>query len=184
MAASKKTTKKKAAKKKAAPKSQPPIRSKDPLMTRMFIENVGLGMSPYGAAKAAGCKNPQREAARYMEDPDIRTAIEAIRKENQKNSEMTRKDVMAKLIRACEIAEMQGDPQAMVRALSEVNRMCGYHAPERKIHELKGSTKEMQAQLEDLSKEELLEALDQEEETPLLEMERNEEGVFEVVGDE
>lgn len=185
---SKKTSKKKAPSRSSAgqpeKKAKHAGQPKDALKVRMFIENVGLGMAPYSAAKHAGCSNPGRESKRYMDDPDIMGAIEEIQRQNQKNSDLTRKDVMQNLIEAFEVAKMQGDPQAMVRAMSEVNRMCGYHAPEKKVLELRGPALEMQAQLDDMSKEDLLEALGQEEETPLLDMEQNTEGVFELANDE
>ena len=75
------------------------------------------------------------------------------------------------------------DPQSMIRAMGEVNRMCGHYAPEKKLLEVTGEVQVMQRQLEELPKEKLLELLGEVEETPLLEAMDNGTGLF-VVEDE
>jgi len=154
--------------------------ARDMYRVRLFIENMGLGMTPKAAARHAGYTNPSRESRSMLADKDILTAIQVIQTENQKNSKLTRENVMENLIEAFDIAKTQGDPQAMVRSMAEVNRMNGFYAPEKKIVELTGPQAERQQQIESLSKEELLELLNREEETPLLEAHVDEEGEYAV----
>lgn len=151
---------------------------RDAYKVRLFIENMGLGMTPTAAARIAGYTNAARDSKSMLEDPDILAAIQALQAENQKISKLSREDVMEKLIEAFDIAKTQGDPQAMVRSMAEVNRMNGYYAPEKKILQLTGPEQERQQQIENLSKEELLALLNKQEETPLI------EGDFERVEDD
>lgn len=164
-------------------KSTPPIRVPDPYKVRVFIEEVGLGRQPTTAARRAGFGTPHRDAKRLLEDPEIVEAIRLIQVETSKKSEMAREDVMTNLLRAFRIAEQMDDPQSMIRAMAEVNRMCGHYAPEKKVLEVTGEILHMQQQLEELPKEKLLELLGEAEETPLLEAMPNEAGLF-IVEDE
>lgn len=158
-------------------------RPKDLYMVRLFIEEMGLGRAPTTAARRAGYKSPHKDAKRLLEDPEIVEAIRLIQAETSKKSEMAREDVMTNLLRAFRIAEQMDDPQSMIRAMAEVNRMCGHYAPEKKVLEVTGEIQHMQRQLEELPKEKLLELLGEAEETPLLEALPNETGLF-VVEDE
>ena len=153
-------------------------------MVRLFVEEMGLGRVPTAAARRAGYKSPHVDAKRLLKDPEIVAAIKVIQQATAKKSEMAREDVMSNLMRAFRIAEQMDDPQSMIRAMSEVNRMCGHYAPEKKILEVSGEVKHMQQQLEELPKEKLLEMLGEAEETPLLEALPNEVGLFVVEDDE
>lgn len=154
--------------------------ARDMYVIRLFIENMGLGRTPTAAARLAGSKKPSRDGKDWIKDPDILAQVKQLQAENRKNSELTRKDVMTNLIDAYQLARTMADPQAMIRAMAEVNRMSGFYAPEKKILELSDGSKRMQEQLDDLTKEQLLELLDKHEETPLLEAVEQEDGVYEV----
>lgn len=154
--------------------------ARDQYKVRLFIENMGLGHAPTAAARLAGFKNPAREGKALIADEDILHSVRVLQEENRKNSSLSRKDVMGNLIDAFNLARTTADPQAMIRAMAEVNRMSGYYAPERKILELSDGSKRLEEQLEELTKEELLELLDRTEETPLLEAVETEDGEYEV----
>jgi hypothetical protein len=156
---------------------------RDPVKVQLFIENAGMGKSPQTAARAAGYSNPGREGRALMKLPEVVSEIRKIQVENRKNSAMSRKDVMENLIDAFALARTLSDPQAMIRAMSEVNRMSGYYAPEKKIIELQEGAKRLEAEVEGFTKQELLEMLVKEEETPFLEAQQQEDGSF-VVEDE
>lgn len=147
---------------------------------RLFIEEMGLGRTPAAAARRAGYSAPSKSAKSLLEDADIVEQIAAIQFENAKKASFTREEVMKNLEEAYRMARQMDDPQSMIRAMAEVNRMCGHYAPEKKIIELTGPQAEMQQQLEQLSKDELLEMMGQEEETPLLEALPDDDGVYEV----
>ena len=160
-----------------------PARVHDPYKVRIFVEEMGLGRQPTTAARRAGWSDASKVAKMLLDDPDIVARIAKIQLETAKKSEMTREEVMKNLTRAFRIAEQQDDPQSMVRAMAEVNRMCGHYAPEKKQVEVTGEIKHIQQQLETISKEDLLRMVGESEETPLLEAKADEEGLF-VVEDE
>lgn len=161
-----------------------PKRVHDPYKVRIFVEEVGLGRQPTTAARRAGWSDPHKVAKKLLENPDIVAQIAEIQLENAKKASLTRDDVMNNLVRAFRIAEQQDDPQSMVRAMAEVNRMCGHYAPEVKKIEVQGEIKHMQQQLETIPKEDLLRMIGEAEETPLLEAKENEEGMFVVEDDD
>lgn len=153
-------------------------------MVRLFIEEMGLGRAPTTAARRAGYKSPHKDAKRLLADPDIVEAIRVIQAETAKKADMSREDVLSNLLRAFRIAEQMDDPQSMIRAMGEVNRMCGHYAPEKKLLEVTGEIQHYQQQLEEIPKEELLRMLGEAEETPLLEALPNEAGLYVVEDDE
>lgn len=144
------------------------IRHRDEYRVRMFIENMGLGHTPTKAAKLAGWANPGRESKELLKDVDIVAEIQRLQLENQKISKLSREDVMERLIDAFDIAKLQGDPQAMVRSMAEVNRMNGFYAPEKKVLELTDGSKTIQEQVQGMTKEALLEELQKKEEHEVL----------------
>lgn len=164
--------------------NSPPKRVHDPYKVRIFVEEVGLGRQPTTAARRAGFSTPHRDAKKLLEDEDIRQRIAEIQMENAKKASLSREEVMGNLMRAFRIAEQQDDPQSMVRAMAEVNRMCGHYAPEVKKIEIEGEVKHMMQQLEVIPKDELLRLLGEQEETPLLEAKENEDGLYVVEDDE
>lgn len=151
---------------------------RDPVKVQLFIENAGMGKSPQSAARIAGYANPRRDGKALMTEPEIVEAIKKIQLENRKNSQLTRKDVMENLIDAFNLARTLSDPQAMIRSMAEVNRMSGYYAPEKKILELQDGAKRIEAEVDALSKQDLLELLDKEEETPFLEAHEQDDGTY------
>lgn len=152
----------------------------DPYKVRVFVEEMGLGRQPTTAARRAGFSTPDRDAKKLLENPDVVAQIREIQLQTAKKASMSREDVMNNLMKAFRIAESTDDPQSMIRAMAEVNRMCGHYAPEVKRIEVEGEIKHMQQQLEQLSKEDLLKMIAEDEETPLLEATEGPTGVFEV----
>lgn len=152
----------------------------DPVKTRVFIEEMGLGRQPTVAARRAGFSTPDRDARKLLDNPEVLAEIQRIQQQTAKKAEMTREDVMANLMKAFRLAESTDDPQSMIRAMAEVNRMCGHYAPEKKQLEVTGEIQHYQKQIEQLSKEDLLKLIAEEEETPLLEAMEGPDGVFEV----
>lgn len=159
-------------------------RSRDTVKVRVFIEEMGLGRTPAAAARRAGYSAPSKSAKSLLEDQEIVQQIAEIQFENAKKASFSREDVMKNLEEAFRLARQMDDPQSMIRAMGEVNRMCGYYAPEKKEMVVSGTVIEMQAELQALSKEDLLKLMGETEETPLLEAQPTEEGVFEVPDDD
>jgi phage terminase small subunit len=145
---------------------------------------MGLGRQMTVAARRAGWSDAYRMAKELLEDPDIVARIAELQMENARKSEMAREDVLTNLLRAFRLAEQQDDPQSMVRAMAEVNRMCGHYAPEKKQIEVTGEIKHIQQQLETIPKEELLRMIGEQEETPLLEAKQGSDGLYVVEDDD
>ena len=144
-------------------------RSRDDAKVKVFIEEMGLGRTPTAAARRAQYSSPFKQGKALIADPDILAQVQEIQKQNQKNAEMTREEVMKNLLDAYGIARSMDDPQSMIRAMAEVNRMCGHYAPEKKEINIGGQATIVHAEIQLLSKEDLLLMLGQPEETPLLE---------------
>jgi hypothetical protein len=144
-------------------------RSRDELKVKIFIEEMGLGRSPTAAARRAGYSSPFKSGKDLIADCDILAEVQAIQAVNRKNAEMGREEVMKCLLDAFQMAKTMDDPQSMIRAMAEVNRMCGHYAPEKKELLISGGATLVQAEIQALSKEDLLRLVGESEETPLLE---------------
>lgn len=141
------------------------VRGRDGVKLKTFVERVGLGATPNAAARFAQYANPERQAKELMSDPDVAEMIRMLQVANQKMSQLTRGEVMEHLLDAFAIARVQGDAQAMIRAMAEVNRMNGYYAPEKKEILINGRVQRIDNEMRTLTKEELLIELEKEEET-------------------
>jgi phage terminase small subunit len=72
--------------------------------------------------------------------------------------EIDRQRVLEGLLEAVEMARIQQDPGAMIRAWAEIGRMCGFFAPERAVKvDVNITAKRVIQDLETRSDEELLE---------------------------
>jgi len=78
------------------------------------------GYGPCGA-KVAAC--------RLLTRPNVKAAIDAGRHAYSERLEITRADIVAKLLEAFEMAKMMSLPLGMVRASAELARLLGLLAP-------------------------------------------------------
>lgn len=156
------------------------MRGRDGVKLRVFIESIGLGATPNAAARRALYSNPERQAKELMSDPDVVAAIEVLQNENRKKSTLSREEVIENLMDAYGIARMTADAQAMIRAMAEVNRMCGHYAPEKKEININGKIQRINAEIQTLSTEELLEQLGEQEESDTFEALPSPDGSFAV----
>lgn len=143
--------------------------SRDGSKVKIFIEEMGLGRSPTAAARRAGYSSPFKSGKDLIGDANILEEVQALQEANRKRANLNREDVMRRLLEAYQMAKLQDDPQSMIRAMGEVNRMCGHYAPEKKEISISGQATVIQAELQTLTKEELLLLAGESEETPLLE---------------
>jgi len=109
---------------------------------------VRAGYAP-GSAKVTAC--------RLLTQPNVREALAVSQREVADRLELDRQRVLAGLMEAVETARAQADPHALIRAWSEIGKMCGFYAPERKSVEVSTVTSaRMRAELDALSDAELL----------------------------
>ncbi len=93
------------------------------------------GYGPCGA-KVAAC--------RLLTRPNVKTAIDAGRHAYSERLEITRADIVAKLLEAFEMAKMMSLPLGMVRASAELARLLGLAEPEVKKIELSDGQRAVQ----------------------------------------
>lgn len=135
-----------------------------------------MGLTPTQAAKRAKFSDPRKAAKRLMATPELAERIKEITVTIRKEFAISRMDVQKGIAEAIEMARLQADPVAMIRGWQEVNKMCGFYAPEERKITLtdgqSGSLRAMQVmplhELIDLAEGEIIEAelLDDPEDVP------------------
>lgn len=115
-----------------------------------------MGMHVTQAAAHAGYAFPGHVAHALLDRPAVREELQRRLTKNRQFLEMTKEKAQAMVMRAYEIAELQADAGSMVRAASEINRMCGFYATvERKV-QLDVTVIQHQEELKTLSDAELI----------------------------
>ena len=122
---------------------------------RKAAQFVGRGMTWAEATVKAGYSSPS-SSSELSKDPRVLEIVNYERKKHEEVVNMTREKVMNGFLEAVEIARLQAEPATMVKAWSEVARMCGYYAPETRKIDISISAKRMVDKFETMSDEELL----------------------------
>lgn len=119
---------------------------------KRIAEAVGRGASVAEACRKEGIKS----STNLSSDPRFQAVVAIERQKNAKVVEMTREKVMNGMLEAVDMARVQADPHAMIKAWTEIGRMCGYYAPDVKKIEVSVSAKRLVDKFETMSDEELL----------------------------
>lgn len=128
-------------------------------MERSFLEAKASGMSNKMSLKKAGYKvntNHERVINSILSRPRVAKEWDRIKKKTRRKMEMSRERVQKMVLEAFDVARNNEDPSAMVRAASEINKMCGFYAPEERVLSLSNDAKELQHQLAHMSEQDLL----------------------------
>lgn len=120
------------------------------------LEYIEMGLSSYQAAKKAGYKDPKHAAYELRKNETFMAEADRRLQRNAKKMEMTRDKVQAMIMEAFEIAKMTTDANAMVRACSEINKMCGFYEAEKAQIDLNKQQAALYDRLNELSDEELM----------------------------
>ena len=130
-----------------------------------FAEEYVLDANATAAAIRAGysARSAHVTACRMLKEPVVQAAVAERQGEIAEELEISREKVMRGLLDAVEIARLQADPGAMVKAWSEIARMCGYYAPVKQRVDVSVSAQRMVGQLELLSDVQLLRLAEQAE---------------------
>jgi hypothetical protein len=128
----------------------------------LFVSHLRTGSPPAIAASSAGYAAPATTGPALLRRPHIRTLVTLIQEEMQEEMGVSRGNVVHKLCEAFDLARTIEDPGSMVRACNELNRMFGYHAPEKKELRL-GSMGHAAASMAAAPDEELWELLEGED---------------------
>ena len=121
-----------------------------------FLQGKEMGMPDHRAAAFAGYSNPTAEAKRLRTKPHIAMRLADIEQQHQREMDISRHDVQRLVLEATEMARIQADPMAMLRAAQELNKMCGFYAAEVKEIRLSDDQTKRKKQMELASDEELL----------------------------
>jgi phage terminase small subunit len=101
-------------------------------------------------------------AARLLKNDKVITAVRTGQRELGDRLAISRERVLEGLLQAVEIARVQQDPGSMIRAWSEIGRMCGCYAFEREVKVgVHVAARRLLGQLEVLSDTELVNLMSQ-----------------------
>jgi len=95
-----------------------------------------------------------------MTKADIKNEIDRRLDGLAKNHQITRETILAGLLRAIQIAEEDRNPSAAARGWAEINRMLGFHDPDRTEARLSASAEKRLQQIESLPTEKLMEMIE------------------------
>ena len=120
----------------------------------IYVAKRETGASQEQSAIFAGYPAGQKRGANVEKYPTVQRELSIARAELAKSTGLTKEDILEGLKKAAEMAQVMADPQAMVRAWSEIGKMLGYYAPEvKKV--LHGLDAESRAAIKALPDEEL-----------------------------
>lgn len=131
--------------------------AKNPPSTDKFIEGLEMGMIPVQAAGYAGYKNPAKSSRDLLAKPEVMQQFDAIKERIRAEARITRKDIEEGILDAIGLARLQADAMGMIRGYSELNKMQGNYAPEKRQIELSSKQRRVVTQLEELTEQQLLE---------------------------
>jgi hypothetical protein len=152
-----------------------------------FLQARELGMPVTRACEFAGVARETMsqwlKVAR--EHPEFVAEERRIQEANCRETNMTRTRVQNMILEAIEFAKLIGDPNAMIRGAAEINKMCGFYAPEKHILELGDNASRFRNRLEALPEDELLRIMDEDDalDVDFVELDENEGIDGEVVDD-
>ena len=96
-------------------------------LQRLFCEEYLVDLNATQAVVRAGSKSkyPNRIAFQFMENPAIRIAIDALRAERAKSSDVTKDFVLRGIQKTIRLAEQDGNHNATLRGLELLARHLG-----------------------------------------------------------
>jgi hypothetical protein len=107
------------------------------------------------AAAIAGC-TPQNAGNVVKKRSDVQGYLEEHRSELRNAAQIQRGDVITGFMDAIDLARLSADPGSMIRGWSEVGKMLGLYAPEKKEITITDGQRNIQSKFEIMSDEELL----------------------------
>ena len=124
-----------------------------------FAEFVGQGLSYLQAGKRVGITTEQG-VRKYVKDPLVQKIIKNIQSQNIRALEMTREKVQALVMEAVDMGRTLADPLAIIRGAQELNKMCGFYAPEEKRIILTSEQRRTITQFDGMTDEEVARVVD------------------------
>lgn len=131
---------------------------------QQVAEYVAQGMTDVQACKKAGYDVPKEAAYKLRADVRYQTILGELQAQNAEMSKLKRQDIQDIVMEAIDMARVGADPMTMIRGAQELNKMCGFYAPEEKKYSLNISQRRIQEQFDSLTDTELLELASRTEE--------------------
>jgi hypothetical protein len=122
---------------------------------KRFIDEMTSGKSIKEATLLAGYSAP-RVGHQLLKVPAIREELNRRMTKIRERLEMSRERVQDMVLEAFEVAKLQADAASMVRAASEINKMCGFYATVERHVKLDVSASIRQEELRALPDSELI----------------------------
>jgi len=135
------------------------MRQDSQILRQLYKANRIAGMVPEAAARAAGYKDPNDAVKKIKKNTEIERDVAEIVSNLTHEAYFTRNKVMEITEEAINVARCGGDAGSMIRGVQEINKMQGYYAPEAKVVLLDHRTTVRQAQIQEMSEDELLKRL-------------------------
>ena len=125
----------------------------------LFIDEYLIDHNGAQAAVRAGYSATcaRQTASRLLTNHDIRVMIDRRLEDLADTFRIDRETVLDGLLRAAQIADEDRNPSAAARVWAEINKMMGFHEPERKEITLSDGGERYRNYIESMSTEELLE---------------------------
>lgn len=120
----------------------------------IYVANRERGVSREQSAILAGYPEGSARGAKVEKSVTVQEELEKARQQLVEFTGITKEDVAAGLLTAANLAQTMADPQAMVRAWSELGKLLGHYAPEVKKH-VHGLDEESRRALKGLPDDEL-----------------------------
>lgn len=100
----------------------------------MYVAARERGLTREDSAVMAGYPADQKAGEAAEKSPNVQDELAKARKAMAASTGITREEVLKGLKDAADMASTMADPQAMVRAWSEIGKMLGFYAPDKKVH--------------------------------------------------
>lgn len=147
-----------------------------------FVEYIGMGLTPRQAIKKLGYKSKGNSAhmveANLMKDPFVQQELSRIQESNKADMEITREKVQSIVLEAIDMGRMISDPMSIIRGAQELNKMCGFYAPEKKKITLTSEQRRLATKYDEISDEDLISMINEQDKANAIEAE------FEEIPDE
>ena len=138
--------KKKPGAKRGVPRAQPTEKQ------TAYVEGILSGLSETAAAVATGAHN----AGAFKNSATVKQELEVARRWLTDTTQVKRIDTVCGIMDGIEMARMMGDPGNVIKGWSEIGKILGHYAPEKKQIELTINQQGMRSKLEALSDEDLM----------------------------
>lgn len=114
-----------------------------------------LGMSKAEAARHCGLSVGGINAA--LQDPRVQEFLAELRQGQKKRAQVTRDEVILGIKDAIDRARVLGEPRTEIAGWESINKMMGFNAPDRVVHELPEDTRELMEMLKEMSSDQIAE---------------------------